>query len=258
MNEKCYAIWIMSTLMTLLLLLILGSVGSPSTQAQVADSTATPRASLTLQDSIDSRPEADLGTWFIGGVQVIVDEQTVLVDENGALRAGACVSLTYVSADGGNVALSIISEPLSVCGIEGTPPPAGTVWQGRILLQGRDIYSGTAVFLSDSACDSAAFADVPDATTDETGLFQVVSEETYRCLRLDRPSYLAIERTLRTADVGQLTLLAGDVNGDGIINILDIAAISSKFDTADPLADLNADGLVDIFDIVLAARNYQR
>ena len=45
-------------------------------------------------------------------------------------------------------------------------------------------------------------------------------------------------------------LLAGDMNGDGIINIQDLILVSAKFG---PTGDLNGDGVVNIMDIVLLA-----
>ncbi len=48
--------------------------------------------------------------------------------------------------------------------------------------------------------------------------------------------------------------LAADVNGDGIVNILDLTAVSGKFgETGENLADVNGDGEVNIQDLVLVA-----
>ena len=48
--------------------------------------------------------------------------------------------------------------------------------------------------------------------------------------------------------------LMGDVNGDGIVNILDLVWVASRFDTTDaPDADLNGDGEVNLQDLVLVA-----
>ena len=55
-----------------------------------------------------------------------------------------------------------------------------------------------------------------------------------------------------------MTLLAGDMNGDEVINIFDLAYIATKYRSTDPLADLTADGQVDIVDLALAATNYKR
>ena len=48
--------------------------------------------------------------------------------------------------------------------------------------------------------------------------------------------------------------LAADVNGDGIVNILDLTAVSGQFgETGENLADVNEDGQVNILDLVMVA-----
>jgi len=56
-------------------------------------------------------------------------------------------------------------------------------------------------------------------------------------------------------DVTQLT---SDVNGDGVVNILDLALVALRFGTSDLTTDLNADGQVDILDLVIVANNYSQ
>ncbi len=55
-----------------------------------------------------------------------------------------------------------------------------------------------------------------------------------------------------------VTLLAGDINGDRRIDILDMAYIGAQFGGHDSRADVNADGVVDILDLVLTASNFGR
>jgi hypothetical protein len=97
-------------------------------------------------------------------------------------------------------------------------------------------------------------------TTDTDGAFVLAA--TPPCtVTASYPSYLAVQWVLaETPDpernLAPVTLLAGDVNGDGAIDILDIAYMGARFDGTDPHADLNADGVVDILDLVLAAVNF--
>ena len=47
-----------------------------------------------------------------------------------------------------------------------------------------------------------------------------------------------------------------DVNGDGVVNILDLTFVASRFGQTDPKADVNTDGLVNILDLTLIAQNF--
>jgi len=58
------------------------------------------------------------------------------------------------------------------------------------------------------------------------------------------------------------TVLVGDINGDGKVDIFDVVLLAKAFGTkpGDPAwnqgADLNNDGIVDIFDVVTIAKNF--
>ena len=47
-----------------------------------------------------------------------------------------------------------------------------------------------------------------------------------------------------------------DVNADGMVNILDLTFVASRFGEADPEADVNDDGIVNILDLVLVAQHF--
>ncbi|MBT9137342.1 MAG: hypothetical protein DDT34_02432 [Firmicutes bacterium] len=53
-----------------------------------------------------------------------------------------------------------------------------------------------------------------------------------------------------------LTLLGGDADYNGDVDVTDLAQIAAHFNTQDAAADINDSGLVDIFDLVLAGRNF--
>ncbi|MEW5957005.1 MAG: SBBP repeat-containing protein [Chloroflexota bacterium] len=53
------------------------------------------------------------------------------------------------------------------------------------------------------------------------------------------------------------TMSQGDVTGDGLVDIFDLAFIAARFHRAEPAADVNNDGQVDILDLSLAARHYR-
>jgi len=125
-----------------------------------------------------------------------------------------------------------------------------------VILQGRADHSGVVVTSASGA----------QATTDASGKFAVGGGEpvtarfTGFLSAMAAPGTAAAHATA-TGDtsansVGTITLLAGDLNQDDVINIFDLAIIASALDTTDPKADLNMDGVVNILDVALIAGNF--
>ncbi len=108
---------------------------------------------------------------------------------------------------------------------------------------------------------------VAETTTDADGSysFSNVALGAY-VLHLSAPQHLPVSRTVAvetggsTVDAGADTLLAGDTNDDGAVDIADATFIGANFGAAVPpapgSADLNADSAVDISDLVLVGGNY--
>ena len=126
---------------------------------------------------------------------------------------------------------------------------------GQALLQGRIAHSGVTV--SDNQGNQAQ--------TDADGNFAINSNNSivvkypgYLSAQADIQTQLGLAGVGDTANLGAITLLAGDVNGDDIINIFDLVYMSNRYQTDDATADLNADGAVNVIDLVLAANNYQQ
>ncbi len=126
---------------------------------------------------------------------------------------------------------------------------------GQALLQGQADHSGIMVTSSTGE----------QRQTYPSGFFAIPAKDT---LTLSFPAYLSTQvepqaclgssqTTLETASLNMVHLLAGDINSDGLINIMDIAYIASHYQSTDSTADLNTDGVVDILDLALAAGNYQ-
>jgi hypothetical protein len=116
--------------------------------------------------------------------------------------------------------------------------------QGAVNLQGRTDHSGVQV--------SSAAGE--QAQSYPTGLFAVKDADS---LTFAFPGYLSVQSDLPgSAASAAITLLAGDINGDQTIDILDLAFMAGHYLSTDPAADLNADGQVDILDMALAAGNY--
>jgi hypothetical protein len=130
---------------------------------------------------------------------------------------------------------------------------------GIVLLQGRSDHSGSDIFLSEEPC-SAMIADTPVMTTEVGGRFEIVRPlpHNYQCLQVVKNGYLIGQQDTPHGDLGIITLPGGDVNGDGMIDIFDLAFIASRYQSDYPVADINDNGLVDIFDLVIVAGNYNQ
>jgi len=171
--------------------------------------------------SIDWQPQ-DVGT------SAITLEDIILVDAFGQ-------ELEFTPVDG---TIEVISDCATITG-----------W---VALQGRDNYDNVQVTSSTGE----------QTQTAADGSFSIASGGL---LRFEFPGYLSAQTDLgaalesaQSATLGTITLLAGDVNRDDLVNILDLAYIAKNYRSTDPLADLNGDGRVDIRDLALAAGNYQQ
>lgn len=125
---------------------------------------------------------------------------------------------------------------------------------GSVNLQGRTNHSGvTVIGSSGEQVETAA-----DGTfTVNGGEPVILSKAGFLRAKVEvGTAAQAAGGDLSATSVGQVTLIAGDINQDGTINILDLAYIAQKYQTQDALADLNGDGEADIFDLSMAAGNY--
>lgn len=110
---------------------------------------------------------------------------------------------------------------------------------GEVALQSWPDPAGVEVTLY----DSQGLVDGP-VVVDSTGIFSLMADdesETYRVVAAyDR--YLSAEAAGLTGtggtviNLGLTTLRAGDINGDGVINILDLTALAGNFNKTSPQA----------------------
>jgi hypothetical protein len=128
---------------------------------------------------------------------------------------------------------------------------------GSVALQGRNDYSGVTIAGAGQQTQTQA-----DGVFSLTGAGQLdISFPGYLPAQVDVPARIAQQSSdfgAQSVNLGVITLLAGDVNADNFINILDLAYMARLYGLADPLADLNGDGTVNIVDLALAASNYGR
>lgn len=130
---------------------------------------------------------------------------------------------------------------------------ASTV-SGQVILEGRADNSGVTVVGS----TGQQMQTVSDGRfTVQGGEPVMVSHAGYLRARVEVGTAAQMAGgDLTATDVGQITLKAGDINSDGLINIMDLAYIAHQYLGTDSLADLTGDGKVNIFDLSLAAKNY--
>lgn len=130
---------------------------------------------------------------------------------------------------------------------------------GTVLLQGRTNHSRTQVTLASAPCDRGAHEADIELVTGADGRFEVQTTQAqpFQCFKAVKEGFLSAQQSSPPDNLGTITLLGGDINGDQVIDILDLAYIAGRYRTADARADITGDGLVDIFDLVITASNYQ-
>jgi len=136
---------------------------------------------------------------------------------------------------------------------------------GSVQLQGRYDHSGATVVAEKDGVVVAS------ATTDASGNFTLenLAPDTYEVYArmygyLDslKGSGVQVVAGEECTDIGATKLLGGDVapqpEPDNAIDINDIAYIAFRFLGADTSADVNGDGVVNILDLTMAAANFCR
>ena len=128
---------------------------------------------------------------------------------------------------------------------------------GKAKLQGRSDYSG--IKISNGAGQEAQTGSDGSFTIAD-GASVVVSYPGYLSAASQTAALAstASANSVGAASLGSIVLLGGDVNGDNIINIFDLAYMAQHYGSKDRLSDLNADNIVNINDLALAAGNYNR
>ncbi len=136
---------------------------------------------------------------------------------------------------------------------------------GSVNLQGRYDHSGAHILVTD-----AEGTVVADTLTDAAGNFEVLNlnldtyevwASMYGYLDALKGSGVPVDGGECT-DTGPVKLLGGDVapqpEPDNVIDIGDISYMGANFDTTEALADVNGDGVVNILDLTMAAANFGR
>jgi hypothetical protein len=128
---------------------------------------------------------------------------------------------------------------------------------GYAFLQGRQDHTGIDVEVSGPI--------VADVQTNANGRYEILNARAgnYQFL-FEHDLYLATHLTNCNTGAGvefnppPVTLVAGDLNNDQAINIMDLTRCAAVFGQPDPGADINVDGIVDLLDLVLIGINFGR
>lgn len=135
---------------------------------------------------------------------------------------------------------------------------------GVVSLQGRASPAGILSSLGiGTTYGQGPFSALSAATIGQNlDLGAVVGNDAYT-LTVSYPGYLGVATNLAVPVGDDLTLpplhlLAGDVNADDLVDTADLEAIGAAFDASGSglAADLNGDGVVNLQDLALAAGNY--
>ncbi|MCB0154832.1 MAG: hypothetical protein KDF65_08540 [Anaerolineae bacterium] len=143
-----------------------------------------------------------------------------------------------------------------------TQPGPGDI-SGLVKVEGRaaDNQAGNSVEAVGEL--GAVYTDTTEA--DASFWLNDVAADTYT-MTASRPGFLTASCAglSHTADaltnLAEVTLLAGDLDGNGTIDITDAVAIGAAFGTLGPdqLADLNGDEEVDVLDLILMTANFEQ
>jgi hypothetical protein len=151
-----------------------------------------------------------------------------------------------------DLALEVISAP---------PDPSV---QTKVILQGRSQHDGATVELYHIQTHKS-YTDITDTYGDAVILGVPQAGAGNYIAKADATGYLPAECNPVPIAISppltvlrEVRLLAGDVNDDGRIDALDLAAIGLAFGdkSKDPRADLNKDNLVNVLDLVLLGVNF--
>jgi hypothetical protein len=122
------------------------------------------------------------------------------------------------------------------------------------------VYAGKAVMIGLYAADNTLVTSVP---VNADGTFSLTALAGTYTVRAVAVGFLTAQGTAtltggNTTTLPAITLLAGDIDNNNVINQFDALTIGMSYNTAIPAAaDLNNDGTINVLDLELLARNYR-
>ena len=141
-----------------------------------------------------------------------------------------------------------------------TPSPTSTLMPATGLLSGKVLASKLVtinVYNTENIVVGSGWVN-PDGTFDlnaTSGTNSVVASAS---------GFLSAQRSVTITDgssitLPTITLIAGDIDGNNVIDPFDALTIGMSYNTANPsAADLNNDGIINVLDLELLAKNYRK
>lgn len=184
----------------------------------------------------------------------------------GSGSNGLLATIQLIAQSTGSTVLSLANVQLVSTNAIRIPSQtqSGTV----TILAGVGAISGTVTLQGRGQCDAIQIVRDAEPPLSQPCKFTLlgIPAGVHR-VSLFHTSFLSTTRANITVNPGQtttlppVTLLAGDVNADGIVDIFDLVAIGIAYESSpvsNPRADLNGDGAVNIIDLTLLGINYQK
>ena len=138
-----------------------------------------------------------------------------------------------------------------------TPQPDMAAVSGQVVLAGRSGSNWSGATAKINSVEQTA-------TTNANGNFEIANVPAgLHTVSADAPGYLSavcseVNVTAPQIVLSPVSLLAGDINDDDVVDIVDATIVGTSFGQtgSDVPADITLDEIVDIFDIVLVSVNY--
>ena len=208
-----------------------------------------------------------------------VKDTFVWAGSNGYLitQSGALATLTFETVRAGNVNLTSqikaanasnapIGMSINSVSIVTTSTASTSLETPKAKISGMAMLSsGTNPTKVSAALLDASNKIITSAALNADGTYALEAQAGTYTLRLSAPGYLAAQKPVTLVAgtpllIAEITLLAGDINGDNKIDSLDLFSFGAAYEISPtmPAADLNGDGAVNLFDLTLLAKNWRK
>lgn len=204
-----------------------------------------------------------------------IEFAATLTDAQQSLHAGTLLEITFRALNTqSKVKTALVNGsilPLILADQQGNPIPSAPIPSVKITICPSPGIKGTVHLQAPGEVERPITITVTNPTIQEDE--QIASGEPFDLAALESNEYVllisspchvgvTLTGVASPTSLGAITLLAGDVNEDGVITIADVSAVASQYGKSGVLgcANLNGDavGLVNIQDLSLVARNISR